>query len=388
MADQSDIALAHHWLTGIRGGEKVLEQFCRIYPDSEISTLVNDIDDSPDWLEKRRIRTSMLQVIPRARKLFKAMLPLFPFAIGLTLKTRKDVSLVLSTDASLIKGLRTPKDAIHVCYCHSPPRYLWDMQDTYLQQSSELGFFSRCIFKLITPYLKAFDRRASLRVTHFVANSKFVAERIRRCYGRESKVIYPPVSFDEFRYEDDKDDFYLVVSELVPYKRIDIAVEAFNRSGKKLVVIGDGSERARLQAMAKENVTFMGRQPFSSLVDHYARAKAFIFPGIEDFGITPLEAQASGTPVVAFGKGGALETVIDGKTGTFFHEQTSESLRQAVQDFEASDSIQAEDCRANAALFGEERFREEIASFVRLCYAEECKPYLCSNVFQEYSLAL
>lgn len=359
----SKTALAHHWLVGIRGGEKVLQQFCQLFPDAEIATLVKDESKWPDWLKRHRVNTSALQRFPGAARRYKSLLPLFPWAVGCTMKADTSAQLVLSTDASVIKGLKVPEGALHVCYCHSPPRYLWEMQDTYIQQSGGLGTFGKLVFKLITPYVRRFDQKAAAKVDHFIANSKFVAERIKRCYGREATVIYPPVAVQDFRYQEEKEDFYLVVSELVPYKRIDIAVKAFNANGKHLVIIGDGSERQRLEAMAQSNITFLGRQPFEVLVDHYARAKAFIFPGIEDFGITPLEAQASGTPVIAFGEGGALETVIDGKTGAFFGEQTAEGLSAAIHDFEEL-NWDASACRIHAQAFGEQRFRDEISAFI------------------------
>jgi glycosyltransferase involved in cell wall biosynthesis len=357
-------SLAHHWLVAERGGEKVLHSFSQLFPSADLYTLVATEDSSrfSGWLQGHHVTTSLLQKFPGAERRYKSLLPLFPWAIA-RLKVKEGTKLLLSSDAAVIKGLKLPEDTIHVCYCHSPPRYLWEMQDTYLQQSSGLGAFGRFVFKTITPYVRDFDRKAAKRVDHFIANSQFVAERIERCYGRKAAVIYPPVAFEDFIYNEDKEDFYLVVSELVPYKRIDLAVEAFNRNGKRLVIIGDGSERQSLQVKANSNIEFLGRAPFETLKDHYSKCRAFIFPGIEDFGITPLEAQASGSPVIAFGEGGALETVIDGKTGAFFHQHTADALITAIDDFEQME-IDPVVCREQAVRFSEPRFRQEMKEYL------------------------
>jgi glycosyltransferase involved in cell wall biosynthesis len=239
------------------------------------------------------------------------------------------------------------------------------MQETYLRHSAGLNVASRAMFKSLTPYIRQFDYAGAQRVTHFIANSRFVQQRIREHYGRESAVIHPPVSVSDFHWDRKAEDFYLVVSELVPYKRIDLAVDAFNRLGKKLVIIGAGSELAALQARAKSNITFLGRQPFSVLKDHYERCRAFIFPGIEDFGITPLEAQAAGRPVIAFGEGGALETVIAGVTGTFFDEQTANALADAVLVFEKNAAqFSPVACRENAERFSPQRFHAKVKQFL------------------------
>ena len=265
----------------------------------------------------------------------------------------------------MTKGLTYHPDVPHVCYCHAPPRYLWGMHDLYLQHTAGLGPLQRAVFKSITPYIRRFDYEAAQRVTHFIANSRFVQSQIRSFYDRDSEVINPPVSVEAFDYDRPAEDFYLVVSELVPYKRIDIAVEAFNRLGKKLIVIGKGSEMAALQARAKPNITFLGRQPFPVLKWHYERCRAFIFPGIEDFGITPLEAQSAGRPVIAYRDGGVLETVIDGMTGSFFDQQTPEALAEAVTAYEkGGGAISAAACRANAELFSPEKFRAKIKQFL------------------------
>lgn len=360
------ITLAHHWLIAERGGEKVLRSLAALFPQADICSLVAapDLSHFGEWVKNHRIITSPLQRLPYAHKHYKSLLPLFPTAIK-RLKAPERTRLLISSDASIIKGLTIPENAIHVCYCHSPPRYLWEMQDTYLQQSSGMGIVAKTVFKAITPYVKRFDLQAARRVDHFIANSQFVAKRIKQCYNREATVIYPPVAYDDFVFNEQRQDFYLVVSEMVPYKRIDIAIQAFNKNGKKLIVIGDGPERASLESIAKPNVQFLGRTPFSTLREAYSQCRAFIFPGIEDFGITPLEAQASGSPVIAYAEGGALETVIADKTGLFFHQQTPEALNACIERFETM-SFSPEACRQNAERFNEPRFRDEIVQFLNL----------------------
>jgi glycosyltransferase involved in cell wall biosynthesis len=355
------IALAHHWLVGMRGGEKVLEEICRLAPGAPIHTLVAKPAKLSPLLRGHPIRTSWLQNVPGGAANYKKLLPLFPRAIS-ALTIQPPIDLVISSDASVIKGLVWPEGVPHICYCHSPPRYLWDLQEDYTQSAETGGAVGRALFRRVVPYVRAFDQEAAHRVTHFIANSEFVRKRILACYGRESEVIHPPVALDAFQKATTApDDFHLVVSQLVPYKRIDLAVTAFRRMNKRLIVIGEGSERATLEKLAGPTITFLGSQPDAVLQDHYRRCRALIFPGIEDFGITPLEAQASGRPVVAFRAGGALETVHEGKTGVFFDEQTPESLVAALEkplDFDPAD------CRANAERFGPERFRTELSDYV------------------------
>jgi glycosyltransferase involved in cell wall biosynthesis len=363
-ASSPRVALAHHWLVGMRGGEKVLEQICTLHPGAPIYTLVANPAKLSAQLQAHPIVTSRLQRIPGAARHYKKMLPLFPWAIG-ALKVKGPVDLVISSDAAVIKGLDC--DGVpHVCYCHSPPRYLWDLQQDYTESAETGGAAGRLLFNAVVPYVREFDRQAAQRVTHFIANSAFVRQRIQAHYGRESEIIYPPVALDDFAVAREKpDDFYVVVSQLVPYKRIDVAVQAFNALKKTLIVIGEGSERARLEKMAGPTVKFLGSQPFPVLREHFRKCRALIFPGIEDFGITPLEAQASGRPVLAYRAGGVLETIQEGVTGLFFSHQTAESLVEAVEKFESGPApFRPEDCRASAERFGPDRFRVNFSDFL------------------------
>jgi glycosyltransferase involved in cell wall biosynthesis len=357
------ITLAHHWLVGMRGGEKVLEQICRIFPDAEITTLVSSRSNLSSVLQKREIHNSFAQYL-YGKKTYKYLLPLYPFLVGrINVGVEKDI--VINSDASVFKGIKVGEGAIHVCYCHSPPRYLWDLQETYERHTTGIGTIGRTVFKLCVPYVREFDRKAAQRVTHFIANSRFVQKRIKEYYGRDSEVIYPPVEVDQFQWDRKRDNFYLLVSELTPYKRVDLAIEAFRELNLNLVIIGDGPEGEKLKKSASSNVIFLGRQPFSALKEHYETCKAFLYPQIEDFGITAVEAQAAGAPVIAFRAGGAMETVIDGQTGVFFDEQTPEALRNTIKKFENDVPLEARNCRKNALKYSPRRFRNEIISFLQ-----------------------
>lgn len=365
-----NVVLAHHWLTGMRGGEKVLERLCLMFPGAPIYTLVSKPGKLSPLLNAHRHHVPALLRLPLLRDHHTKLLPLFPELVS-SLQVEGRPRLLFSTDAAVIKGLGYGPDIPHVCYCHSPPRYLWDLQETYSRHAAQLGGFGRWVFNNTAPRVREFDWKAAQRVDHFIANSEFVAGRIRQHYGREAEVVYPPVDVDAFDATRPREDFYLIVSGLAPYKRVDLAVEAFNHLGKALVIIGDGSEEASLRARARDNIRFLGRQPFEVLKDHYERCRAMIYPQIEDFGITAVEAQAAGAPVIAFDQGGARETVNGGAspTGLFFSGQTPESLIDAVKRFEnAGGSFQAADCRRNAERFRPELFDGRIRAFLQARY--------------------
>jgi len=368
------IHLIHHWLVGLRGGEKVLEQFCELFPNAPIHTLVTtrNTEALGTIIPQHKVIPSFLNYLPASEKLYQKLLPVYPLLIG---NHKVEADFILSSDASLIKGMKKEEHVPHVCYCHSPPRYLWDMQEDYLNSMDSV---TAKVFELFTPYLRKFDLEGANNVDDFIANSAFVKKRIKRIYGKESEVIHPPVALHDFEYSEESEEFYLMVSALVPYKRVDLAVDAFNRLGKRLIIIGDGPELNNLRNKAKENISIMGLKPFSVLKDHYSRCKAFIFPGVEDFGITPLEAQASGKPVIAYKEGGALETVIENETGLFFQEQTIEALVDAIERFE-NESFSPQVCRNNAEKFSPESFRKEIISFLNNRYSSHFEIYDWNN---------
>jgi glycosyltransferase involved in cell wall biosynthesis len=328
-----NVALAHHWLVRMRGGERVLEQLCLSFEAAPIYTLVARQGTTSALIESHPIVQSRLSRLPFAVTHYRQMLPLFPWAVR-TLHVDSATDVLISSDASVIKGLSYREGITHICYCHSPPRYLWDEQDTYLRYTSGLRAGGRPFFRVVSRYVREFDRRAAQRVTHFIANSEFVRSRIARCYGKDADVIHPPVDAGDFTPRKEREGFYLIVSELVAYKRVDLAVQAFNRIGKPLVIIGDGPERAHLTQLARENVRFLGRQPRAEIIGYFERCRGFIHPQVEDFGITAVEAQAAGAPVIALRRGGACETVLDTITGLFFEEGTVDALCDAVERFE------------------------------------------------------
>ena len=328
------VAIIHYWLIGMRGGEKVVEALCRMFPDADIFTHVYSPDNVSDVIRGHKVTTSFVSTLPAARRLYQSYLPLMPLALEQL--DLRGYDLIISSESGPAKGIIPPTGALHICYCHSPMRYIWNMFHDYRERS---GGLTKMVMPHLSHYIRNWDTLSSNRVDHFVANSHNVARRLKTYYRRDAEVIYPPVETTAFRISPPEkvQDYYLMAGELVAYKRPDLAIEAFNRTGKKLVVVGGGKMLGRLRAMAEPNVVLLGPQPFAELRSLYAQCKALVFPGEEDFGIVPLEAMASGRPVIAYGKGGALETVADGVTGLFFHEQTVEAIIDAVERLEQLD---------------------------------------------------
>lgn len=323
------VAIVHYWLLSMRGGEKVLEALCEIFPEAHIYTHVYNPDAVSPLIAARSIRTTFIQKLPFARRAYQKYLPLMPLALEQLDLTGYD--LVISSESGPSKGVITRPDALHICYCHTPMRYVWDQYYLYRKNA---GWLAWVLMPLFIHQLRIWDVTSAARVDYFIANSTAVAARILKFYRRDSICIAPPCDVDAFEIAPLRGDFYLYVGQLVAYKRPDLAVQAFSELGKPLVVVGDGEERARLEKIAGPSIRFVGRATFPILKQLYSKCRALIFPGEEDFGIVPVEAMASGRPVIAFKRGGALDTVVDGTTGIYFLEQSVESLIGAVDRFE------------------------------------------------------
>jgi glycosyltransferase involved in cell wall biosynthesis len=363
------VAIVHEWLAARAGSEKVVEQMLDLFDQADLFSLVHfPVDHAPPQIPPHtRVYTSFLQHLPLARRHFRQYLPLMPLAIE-----QFDLSpydLVISSNHAVAKGVMTRPDQLHVSYVHTPIRYAWDLQHQYLNQ---LGRGPRSwLTRLILHYLRLWDLAAAHRVDCFVANSGYVAKRIWKTYRRPAKVIYPPVAVQRFNCHRPRQDFYLTVSRCVPYKRVDLAIAAFNQLGKPLVVIGDGPSFSQLQRAAKTNITFL-RNPRDSVVsDYMERCRAFVFTAEEDFGITVVEAQAAGAPVIAYGRGGSAETVIPHQTGVLFHQQTPADLVEAVIYFEANQgNFDLEKIRRHAEGFSEQRFQQQLESWLQQQWAK------------------
>jgi glycosyltransferase involved in cell wall biosynthesis len=359
------VAIIHYWLVGMRGGEKVVEALCAMYPQADIFTHVYVPEKVSDRIRQHRVTGTFINRLPRAARGYKTYLPLMPLALE-----QLDLSgydLVISSESGPAKGVIAPADAIHVCYCHSPMRYIWNMYHDYRNSAGRL---TRLMMPPLSHYLRMWDVTSASRVDSFVANSATVAKRIHRSYGADATVIHPPVDTASFNVAPSSEigDFYLMAGELVSYKRPDLAVRAFNELGLKLIVIGGGEMLEDIRRIAGPTVTVMGSQPFEILKRHYARCQALIFPGEEDFGMVPVEAMASGRPVIAFERGGATETVVAGETGVFFAEQTVEAISAAVRSLQ---TIRIDPARiaSHAAQFGQEQFFKKMQSHIDALFA-------------------
>ncbi len=367
-AGSERVVLVHDWLTGMRGGEKCLEPLCRRWPDARLLTLLHKRGSVSPAIESVRIQASRLNWLPRVERYYRYLLPLMPFAAGWRVT---DADLVVSLSHAVAKSARPPAGVPHVCYCFTPMRYAWHMKDAYFRNTGVFGRLKAKAVDALLCRIRDWDRRTADRVTHFVAISNTVRDRIRDCYDRDAAVIYPPVDTDFYTPTNEaREDFYLVVSALAPYKRFDLAIDACTKLGKKLVVIGSGQHAAKLKAGAGPNVSFLGWQPDEVIRDHLRRAKALLFPGEEDFGIVPLEAQACGCPVIGFARGGLTETVralgeAAEPTGVFFTEQTVDAACEAIERFERSaDRFDPRAARHQAVLFRKDRFEAELFGYL------------------------
>jgi len=381
------IALVCDWLVTIGGAEKFIKEVLTCFPNADVFAVVDFIPaDKRDFLHHKPVKTTFIQKLPFAKKKYRAYLPLMPLAIE-----QLDLSgyeLIISSSHAVAKGVITGPDQLHISYVHSPMRYAWDLQHQYLKETGLDKKSRGWLARYLLHKLRIWDYRSAAGVDHFIANSNFIARRINKTYRREAEVIYPPIDISKFTARKEKEDFYITASRLVPYKKIDLIVESFKgMPDKRLIVIGDGPDMAKIKSKAGSNVTLMGYQPDSVLIDHMQRANAFIFAAEEDFGLLPLEAQACGTPIIAFGKGGALETVkgvtaekleaedhdpkllsffrSTPKTGVFFPEQTTQAIQNAIATFEKHRAMfTADNCVNQAKQFSPENFRQKLKLFI------------------------
>lgn len=370
------VAIVHDWLVSPGGAENVLSAMLDIFPDVDVFSVVDFFDDiqRKKYLQGKLTKNTFIQKLPFAKSKYRNYLPLMPFAIEQLDLTAYDV--VLSSSHAVAKGVITSPNQLHVCYCHSPIRYAWDMKFEYLTESNLTKGLKSLIARYFLYKIRFWDFVSSANVDFFIANSRFIQKRIEKCYRRESEIIFPNVDVDSFPLHEDKEDFYFTASRLVPYKRLALIADAFSKMpDKQIIIIGDGPESVKVKRVAASfsNVTYLGYQDYEVLKNHMMKAKAFIFAAEEDFGIVPLEAQACGTPVIAFGKGGSLDTVINGKTGLYFYEQTVESIVEAVYKFDViqDDLLSPNDIRSHAMKFSTTIFKEKLKEFVLRKYEEK-----------------
>ncbi len=364
MAEKRRIAVVHDFLYCYGGAERVLEQILRAFPQADVFSLFDFVPESErGFLRGKTVTSTFLQKMPFARSRHRAYLPLMPLAIEQLDLSAYDI--VISSSYAVAKGVLTRPDQLHVCYCHTPIRFAWDMQHQYLRESGLCTGVKSMMARLLLHYIRTWDLRTSNGVDAFATNSHFVGRRIKKVYRRNAVAIYPPVDVDRFTFNDDKDDFYVTASRLVPYKKVGLIADAFRKlAPRKLVIIGDGPDWPKIKAKAAPNVLVMGHQPFDMLHDYMRRARGFVFAAEEDFGIVSVEAQACGTPVIAFGRGGATESIIEGVTGLFFKDQTVASIVDAVRRFEATPAWDYRRIRQNAECFSAGRFRRQFAGLV------------------------
>ena len=368
------VALVHDYLNQYGGAEKVLEAFCEIFPNAPIYTLIYAPKQIRGAFSDRKIRTSFLQKIPFAKSRHRIFPLLMPIAIEQF--DLSDYDVVLSDSASFAKGVITKPNTLHICYCHTPPRYAWDDSHKYIEEFGLPGIIKKLV-PFFMNYIRLWDKEAALRVDKFICNSNFVAKRIKKYYNREAKVIHPPVETKMFEKARLRPSGYggqasfLMVGRLLPYKRFDIAVKAFNKLGKPLKIVGDGPERKKLENIAKQNIEFLGEFYNEDLKEYYQNCQAFVFPQEEDFGIVALEAMAAGKPVIAYRSGGALESIKEKKTGIFFDEQTPEALTRAVRKFNPR-NFNSPKIREHALKFDKEKFKKKIKDFVEKSW-EACQ---------------
>ncbi|HBC7113708.1 TPA: glycosyltransferase family 4 protein [Raoultella ornithinolytica] len=370
MSQDISIGIVADWFVTYAGSEKVVAEFIKLFPQSELYSVVDFLSkESKTHFNNKSITTTFIQNLPKAKKKYQTYLPLMPLAIEQLDVSKHDI--ILSSSHAVAKGVLTGPDQLHISYIHSPIRYAWDLQHQYLREAGLNKGIKAMLARLVLHKIRMWDCRTANGVDHFIANSKFIARRINKVYGRKADVIYPPVDVERFTLQNNKQEYYLTASRMVPYKRMDLIVEAFSHMpDKKLVVIGDGPEMNKIKAKASKNIELLGYQSNAALQEHMQNAKAFVFAAEEDFGITPVEAQACGTPVIAYGKGGALETIrplgSDKPTGVFFYKQDVESILAAVSLFEMrSEDILPENCRYNALRFSVDRFNNEINLYVQ-----------------------
>ncbi|MHA3887883.1 glycosyltransferase family 4 protein [Stutzerimonas degradans] len=363
------IAIVHDWLVTYAGAERVLAALCETWPEADLFAVIDFLcDEDRARLGGKRATTTFIQQLPKARSAYQKYLPLMPLAIEQLDMSAYD--LVISSSHAVAKGVLTGPNQLHISYVHSPIRYAWDLQHQYLHEASLDRGIKAKLARMLLHYMRMWDQRTASGVDEFIANSHFIAKRINKSYRRQSTVIYPPVDTSRFTLHEAKEDFYLTASRMVPYKKIPLIVEAFAAMpDKRLVVIGTGPEMERVREVASANVTLMGYQSDEVLRQYMQRARAFVFAAEEDFGIAPIEAQACGTPVIAFARGGVLETIRglehEKPTGVFYPEQSIDSIVAAVRTFETHrQRISASNCRSNAERFGGERFKQEIKAFV------------------------